>query len=79
MTLSEFAIELPALRDEAKAKWGEHQIINVYRKFYKCTKCGDSYIPYEIKMLANSCWEHYLMLIIKSDNPVKYLKENNGK
>ena len=64
MTLKEFAIEIPALRDEAKARWGEG-----------LPEAGADY--YYDGPETNFEWHLQQMLI--SDDPVKYLKDHSGK
>ena len=60
MTLKEFAIELPALRDEAKALWGEGNL-----------KVSEGPFKYS--------WKLYLVEMLMSDDPVKYLKDNSKR
>lgn len=57
MTLQELAHNLPAIRDEAKALWGEE--------------------PYHASpYFALPTYLHHLVMMLLSDNPTQYLKEN---
>ena len=64
MTLKEFATELPALRDEAKALW-------LVSNSKVLTEDG-TWQNYEEKYYMNKLHE-----LIESDDPVKYLKDNS--
>ena len=68
MTLSEFAIEISALRDEAKVLWG-------YRK----GKIINNGVPGGKEIVLNIGYKEHLYLMIESKDPVKYLKDHSGK
>ena len=72
-TLKEFAIEIPALRDEAKARWGEDQSFDYYKT---STEGLVQAIPKSHPVLG---YQHHLQQMLISDNPVKYLKDHSGK
>ena len=62
MILRELAIELPALRDEAKALWGDEKVL---------------VLGIKNATLGMSAWQYHLRQMIVSDDPVKYLKEHS--
>lgn len=78
-TLKQFAIELPAIRDEAKVIWGTKH--NYKRKHFHrdggngydvCERCGHVASDYD----DLACSEFRLTQMLLSDNPVEYLEEN---
>lgn len=61
MTLSEFAIEIPAIRDEARVLWGEQLV--------------ESWNDYDRTVLGTG-WKFHLIEMLISDDSEQYLKDN---
>lgn len=74
-TLQEWILDIPAIRDEAKAIWGEEMIEE--------TTINDDYVDegfgelYEIT--REVCWKVRLREIVIADNPEQYYREHKPK
>lgn len=88
MTLKELALNLPAIKDEAKHIWGEDRysrrkvVISDHRAFSTIRTSGISKKPktYE-KMVRHTVhgWKRHIQNMIESDDPEQYLKDNMPK
>jgi len=76
-TLQEWIIDIPAVRDEAKALWGASPVLmNIEMRHIDDPIYTDQEAPFAVTKPA---YLYHLETMLKSDNPVEYYEQHKPK